>query len=117
MNPTAPPVNLGNPGTGTARYFLITRSTAAKPSRKLDAGGACSLHAFSLAAAPFPSPPLEERDRERRSLLPARAAGIVEGQAAAISPRTAASKRVMGLPPPTPPPPRGGGEARAPLLW
>ena len=33
MKPTAPPVKRGRPGTATARYFAITRSTTSSPSR------------------------------------------------------------------------------------
>ena len=32
MKPTAPPVKRGRPGTVTARYFFITRSTTSRPS-------------------------------------------------------------------------------------
>src|ERR1035437_8027912 len=63
----------------------------------------CSLHASrcSLAAAPFPSPPLEERGRERRSSSSARTPDILGRQPAGMSPRTAASRRVTGLLSPT----------------
>ena len=57
----------------------------------------CSLHAARclLAAAPFPSPPLEERGRERRSLFSAGTLDLSGRQPAGMSPRTAASR--MGL--------------------
>src|ERR1035437_1448973 len=99
MKPTAPPVNRGKPGTGTARYFFITRSTAAKPSRRLAAGVPCTLHVSrcSLAATPFPSPPLEERGRERRSSFSAGTPDILVWQPAGMSPRTAAARLVTGL--------------------
>ena len=61
------------------------------------ARGRCSLHASrcSLAAAPFPSPPLEERGRERRSSFSASTSDLLVRQPAAS--RTAASRMVMGL--------------------
>jgi hypothetical protein len=58
----------------------------------------CSLHASrcSLVAAPFPSPPLEERARERRSLFSAGTSDLSGQQAAGTSPASAASI-VVGL--------------------
>ena len=46
MKPTAPPVNRGKPGTGTARYFFITRSTTASPSRIPSAGAELPVPAW-----------------------------------------------------------------------
>ena len=65
--------------------------------------GPCTLHASrcSLAAASFPSPPLEERGRERRSSFSASTPEILVRQSAGRSPRTAASRIVRGLLSPT----------------
>ena len=59
--------------------------------------GGCTLHGSrrSLAAAPFPSPPLEERVRERRSSSSASTPNILVQQPAEMSPRTTSSR--MGL--------------------
>ena len=64
---------------------------------------ACSLHASpgSLAAAPVPSPPLEERARERRPSFSASMPDIFVRQSTGMSPRTQASVKVKGLLSPT----------------
>jgi len=49
------------------------------------------------AAAAFPSPPLEERARERRPSLSASTPDIVVEQPSEMSPRTTASRTVMSL--------------------
>ena len=63
----------------------------------------CTLHGSrcSLAAAPFPSPPLEERGRERRSSFSASPPDLLVRLPAGSSARTAASRMVMGLLSPT----------------
>ena len=78
----------------------------------------CTIHASwcSLAAAPFPSPPLEERGRERRSSFPASTPEIWVRQAAEISPRTAASSGGNGPPLPGPLLQRRRGRAAPPLF-
>ena len=53
------------------------------------------------AAAPFPSPPLEERGRERRASLSASTPDMLVRQPAGMSPRTAASRMMTGLLSPT----------------
>jgi P-type Cu+ transporter len=51
----------------------------------------------SPEAAQFPSPPLEERARERRSSLSASRPEILAERSAEMSPRTAEPRKVMGL--------------------
>src|ERR1035438_7583218 len=59
-------------------FELLNASTLQRPS--CSAPVLCSLHESrcSLAAVPFPSPPLEERGRERRALFSARTAATLE---------------------------------------
>ena len=59
----------------------------------------CFLYASrcSLAAAPFPSLPLEERGRERRSSFSASTPDILVRQPAGMSPQTTTSRMVKGL--------------------
>jgi Cu+-exporting ATPase len=71
---------------------------------------ACSFDASwgALAAAPVPSPPLEERVRERRPSVSTGARELLVGQSSEMSPRSAA---VMGLLSPALSSKRGEGEA------
>src|ERR1035441_4991226 len=70
----------------------------------------------------FPSPPLEERDRERRPSLSANTPYMLVQQRAGISPRTAASRVAEGIPSPALSSNGGEGEplarcSRSPSAW
>jgi len=66
--------------------------------------------ASPLAAALFPSPPLEERGRERRSSFSASTPDLLVRQPAGTSPQTAASRMVRDLLSPTLSSKGGAGE-------
>ena len=66
--------------------------------------------ASPLAPAPFPSPPLEERARERRSSFSASTPDLLVRQPAGTSPQTAASRIVRNLLSPTLSSKGGAGE-------